>query len=135
MLAKVVDCKISVLLNPHSNLEMFDAPLKRFYRFASQTELSFNEDGSLAAGPVVEFEGLPDNLLLTLGLEIPRAWLVFPKFSVHDLDNIILQKTDTEDVVSEFELKNLLVEGNQPPKQTQQQAKQKRCCVLNRALL
>jgi UDP-glucose:glycoprotein glucosyltransferase len=112
MLDKVVDCKISVLLNPFTNIEGFDAPLKRFYRFAYQTELTFDKSGHIAPGPFVEFEDLPDNLLLTLGMEIPRAWLVFSTHSIHDLDNIILQTTDTEDVVSEFELKHLLVEGN-----------------------
>jgi len=112
MLDEVGDCKISVLLNPIFHQDGYDAPLKRFYRVPYSTELRFAEDGSILPAPHALFDHLPNNLLLTLGLDIHRAWLVFPKRSVHDLDNILLKDTDTADVESQFELKNLLVEGH-----------------------
>lgn len=43
-------------------------------------------------------------------MDVPQSWLVRPKESVHDLDNIQLQGTDSVDAV--FSLDYLVIEGH-----------------------
>ena len=59
---------------------------------------------------------LPEDPLLTLEMDVIQAWLVTPKVSIHDLDNIRLANLDSRSrikgVESVFELKNILIEGH-----------------------
>ena len=49
-------------------------------------------------------------------MDVIQAWLVTPKVSIHDLDNIRLANLDsrsrTKGVEAVFELKNILIEGH-----------------------
>jgi UDP-glucose:glycoprotein glucosyltransferase len=87
-------------------------PLNRFYRFQFGTEPQFKNDGTLKP-PKISFARMPDSALLTLGLDVPNAWLVRPKKSIHDLDNIKLSLVpEGHDVDAEFSLQSLLVQGH-----------------------
>ena len=64
----------------------------------------------------VSFRGLPEDPILTLGMDIPTSWLVRPKESIHDLDNLrlesILAKQQSPVVDIRFELEQLVIEGH-----------------------
>lgn len=85
-------------------------PLKSFYRFVLESELRFGPDGNRLAGPAARFSALPQKQLLTLNVQPPEAWLIEAVRSVYDLDNIKMEDVES-DVVAEYELANLLLEG------------------------
>ncbi|CAG8531718.1 10008_t:CDS:10 [Diversispora eburnea] len=74
-----------------------------------------------------------NDVLLTLGMDVISSWLVTPKSSIYDLDNIKLSNLDiksrTKGIEAIFELKNILLEGhardltsnNRPPRGLQLQ--------------
>ena len=113
---------LKVFLNPRERLE--ELPVKRFYRSVLESAPSFDESGRLKNLGAV-FKGLPSEALLNLGLEVPPAWLVAAKESVHDLDNIKLSSVKKGNVDAIYELENILIEGHsretggQPPKGVQ----------------
>lgn len=53
---------------------------------------------------------------MTLGMDIPTSWLVRPKESIHDLDNLrlesILTKQRSSVIDLRFELEQLVIEGH-----------------------
>ncbi|KAJ3249147.1 hypothetical protein HDU78_007109 [Chytriomyces hyalinus] len=108
-LSKIPGTSIKVLLNPLMTLE--ELPVKRFYRYLIADDLQFDEDGQ-PLHPVVQFKNLPTEPLLTLGLDVPRAWVIRPIESVHDLDNIKLSSVKSSTVDAHFQLRNILVEGH-----------------------
>jgi len=77
------------------------------------------------------FLRVPEDPLLTMGLEVPPAWVVVSKESVHDLDNIVLSKLSGSHretgIRAIYELKNILIDGhardvtqgNSPPRGVQ----------------
>ena len=77
------------------------------------TRLGFSSDEALTGA---SFRGLPHDPILTLGMDVPTSWLVRPKESVHDLDNLrldnILGKQDSAVVDIRFELEQLVIEGH-----------------------
>ncbi|EHK97795.1 putative UDP-glucose:glycoprotein glucosyltransferase [Glarea lozoyensis 74030] len=87
-----------------------ELPVKRFYRYVIDSKPSFNEDGSLKALKA-SFTGVPQEALLTLKMDVPPAWLVAPKVSIHDLDNIKLSSVKS-DVEALYELEHILIEGH-----------------------
>ncbi|KAI3325357.1 glycosyltransferase family 24 protein [Xylariaceae sp. AK1471] len=99
---------LRIFLNPRERLE--ELPIKRFYRYVLQSEPSFDENGVLLSQGAT-FKGLPSEALLNLGMDIPPAWLVAAKESVHDLDNLKLSSIKT-DVEALYELENILIEGH-----------------------
>ncbi|KAI0443042.1 UDP-glucose:glycoprotein glucosyltransferase [Xylaria telfairii] len=99
---------LRIFLNPNERLE--ELPIKRFYRYVLQSEPSFNENGALRSQGAT-FKGLPSEALLNLGMDIPPAWLVAAKQSVHDLDNLKLSSIKS-DVEATYELENILIEGH-----------------------
>uniref|UniRef100_A0A8R1HWF4 UDP-glucose:glycoprotein glucosyltransferase n=1 Tax=Caenorhabditis japonica TaxID=281687 RepID=A0A8R1HWF4_CAEJA len=119
LIKKVTNCDIKIVMNPkdkHSEL-----PLKRFYRYAAVSELSFDQNGNVNNN-VVRFDGLPSKQLLTLSLQAPDSWIVEAVSAKYDLDNIKLEQADG-DIISVFALQHLLVEGQcfdevsgQPPR-------------------
>ncbi len=61
--------------------------------------------------PMAVFNDLPQTSLLTLHLDVPHSWLVEAVWSPHDLDNIHLDGVEGVGVHADFQLKNILVEG------------------------
>lgn len=95
-------------------------PLMRFYTFVMDTEPTFTADGKVAPSLAL-FSKLPTSALLTLGMDVPGAWLVRPKKSVYDLDNIKLSSIPSgRNVEAEFGLEHLLIQGHALDKNTQQ---------------
>ena len=113
-----------LFLNPREILQ--ELPIKRFYRHVLESKPKFDAEGShvdLAAS----FEGLPKQALLNLALDVPPAWLVAPKESIHDLDNIKLDAIKSgADINAIYALEHILIEGHsrdmtsgQPPRGVQ----------------
>lgn len=84
-------------------------------RKRATVELScFNSSEETHSGP--SFKALPEEPILTLGMDIPNSWLVRPKESSHDLDNLqignILSRQDSSVIDVRFELEQLVIEGH-----------------------
>lgn len=101
---------LKLFLNPKERMQ--ELPIKRFYRHVLDAKPSFDEDGALRDLQAT-FEGLPKDALLNLALDVPPAWLVAPKESIHDLDNIKLSglKEDSN-IDAIYELEHILIEGH-----------------------
>ncbi|KAI0431302.1 UDP-glucose:glycoprotein glucosyltransferase [Xylaria sp. FL1042] len=99
---------LRIYLNPSEKLE--ELPIKRFFRYVLQSEPSFDDNGVLHPQGAT-FKGLPSEALLNLGMDIPPAWLVAAKHSVHDLDNLKLSSIKS-DVEAIYELEHILIEGH-----------------------
>lgn len=112
-----------IFLAPREKLQ--ELPIKRFYRHVLQSAPTFEPDGSLVTAKA-HFDDLPENALLTIGLDMPPAWLVSPRNSVHDLDNLKLANIKTDSVEATYQLDSILIEGHtkdsgngQPPRGAQ----------------
>ncbi|XP_038243099.1 UDP-glucose:glycoprotein glucosyltransferase 2 isoform X1 [Dermochelys coriacea] len=120
VLGDIVNMKLRLFMNSRSKLS--EVPLKSFYRFVLEPELTSGANNRFPSGPVAKFLEMPETLLLTLNMIIPESWLVEAVNSSYDLDNIHLQ--DVEGIVTaEYELEYLLLEGHcfdmttgQPPR-------------------
>nr|KAF6428721.1 UDP-glucose glycoprotein glucosyltransferase 2 [Rousettus aegyptiacus] len=117
VLGKIINMKIKLFLNCRGKLS--EAPLKSFYRFVLEPELTFVADD---IGPVAKFLDIPESPLLTLNMITPEGWLVETVHSNCDLDNIHLEDIEGT-VIAEYELEYLLLEGHcfdimteQPPR-------------------
>ncbi|TPX12781.1 uncharacterized protein E0L32_000958 [Thyridium curvatum] len=99
---------LKIFLNPMERLG--ELPVKRFYRYVLDSAPQFDQSGKVKAVGA-EFKGLPSEALLNLGMDVPPAWLVAPKESVHDLDNIKLSSIKA-DVDATYELEHILIEGH-----------------------
>ncbi|KAJ8270389.1 hypothetical protein GJAV_G00113890, partial [Gymnothorax javanicus] len=120
VLRKLVNVNLRVFMNCQSKLS--DLPLKSFYRYVLEPELSFMVDNSLAPGPVATFLDMPHTPLFTLNLNTPESWMVESVRTRYDLDNIYLEEVEGG-VAAEYELEYLLLEGHcfdvttgQPPR-------------------
>uniref|UniRef100_A0A674F378 UDP-glucose ceramide glucosyltransferase-like 1 n=1 Tax=Salmo trutta TaxID=8032 RepID=A0A674F378_SALTR len=120
VLSQVVNVKLQVFMNCRAKLS--DMPLKSFYRFVLESDVSFLANETVSAGPVAHFLELPDSPLLTLNMITPESWMVEAVRSPYDLDNIHLQEMKGV-VTAEYELEHLLLEGHcfdlstgQPPR-------------------
>ncbi|BDD59984.1 hypothetical protein MPDQ_002268 [Monascus purpureus] len=110
ILSELAGVNLKILLNPREEIQ--ELPIKRFYRYVLRSEPSFNSDGSILE-PKASFTGVPVQALLTLGMDVPSPWLVAPKESVYDLDNIklsTLKKGANVDAV--YALEYILIEGH-----------------------
>ncbi|GES84353.1 UDP-glucose:Glyco protein glucosyltransferase-domain-containing protein [Rhizophagus clarus] len=114
ILSQIDGVAIELYFNPKMNL--VEIPIKRFYRYVLEPKLKFNTTTGNLIAPSAHFSNLPEDPLLTLGMDVIQAWLVTPKVSIHDLDNIRLANLDSrlriKGVESVFELKNILIEGH-----------------------
>ncbi|KJE01643.1 UDP-glucose:glycoprotein glucosyltransferase [Cryptococcus gattii NT-10] len=116
---------VSVYLEPEALME--EVKLKRFYRTSIPSRLTFDVDGA-AIAPGLTFNNLPSNPIYTLGLDTPPSWIVSPRTSPYDLDNLLLSSISSPVSVT-FQLKQLLIEGharesgNIPPRGLQLQLK------------
>lgn len=99
---------VKVFLNPREKLD--EIPVKRFYRYVLNSAPTFDDSGKVI-GPKAEFKGLPSEALLNVGMDVPPAWLVASKVSVHDLDNLKLSSIKS-DVKAVYELEHILIEGH-----------------------
>ncbi|KAG9343548.1 hypothetical protein JZ751_013714 [Albula glossodonta] len=120
VLKKLVNVNLRVFMNCQSKLS--DLPLKSFYRYVLEPEVSFMADNSFAPGPVAKFLDMPHTPLFTLNLNTPESWMVESVHTRYDLDNIYLEEVEGG-VAAEYELEYLLLEGHcfdvttgQPPR-------------------
>ncbi|KFZ10625.1 hypothetical protein V501_05095 [Pseudogymnoascus sp. VKM F-4519 (FW-2642)] len=107
---------LKLFLNPKDILK--EIPIKRFYRYVLESKPLFNADGSLM-DIKAQFASVPQEALLTVGMDVPAPWLVAPKQSVTDLDNIKLSSVNG-DVNAVYELQHILIEGHSSEKETGQ---------------
>uniref|UniRef100_A0AAY5E847 UDP-glucose glycoprotein glucosyltransferase 1 n=1 Tax=Electrophorus electricus TaxID=8005 RepID=A0AAY5E847_ELEEL len=120
VLKQLVNVNLRVFMNCQSKLS--DMPLKSFYRYVLEPDVSFLADNSFAPGPMAKFLDMPQSPLFTLNLSPPESWMVESVRTRHDLDNIYLQEVESV-VAAEYELEYLLLEGHcfdvstgQPPR-------------------
>uniref|UniRef100_A0A8D2P7V4 UDP-glucose ceramide glucosyltransferase-like 1 n=1 Tax=Zosterops lateralis melanops TaxID=1220523 RepID=A0A8D2P7V4_ZOSLA len=120
VLKDIINMKLRLFLNCRSKLS--EVPLKSFYRFVLEPELTYGINKHLPSEPVAKFLELPESPLLTLNMITPESWLVEAVNSSCDLDNIHLQEIKGA-VVAEYELEYILLEGHcfdvttgQPPR-------------------
>ncbi|KAI9735982.1 MAG: hypothetical protein M1834_001448 [Cirrosporium novae-zelandiae] len=110
VLSELEGTRLTIFLNPQEKLQ--ELPIKRFYRYVLRSKPTFNDDGSLQI-PQASFKGVPEKALLNLGMDVPSPWLVAPKESIYDLDNIRLNSLkEGADVDAIYELESILIEGH-----------------------
>ncbi len=113
MLSKLEGVYIRVILNP--DIKLRELPLKRFYRFSAPHSVTFDKSGGVIA-PELRFFDMPEDAVLTLGLDAPAPWLTMPMEAVYDLDNIRLSDVPStsrsKGVKAVYELKHILIEGH-----------------------
>ncbi|KAJ8309822.1 hypothetical protein KUTeg_011687 [Tegillarca granosa] len=119
-LREVVNMDIKIFMNSRDKLS--EMPLKLYYRYVLEPEITFKVDGSFSAGPYAKFTDLPQKSLLTLAMKPPDSWLVEAVKAPYDLDNILLEEVESG-ITAEFDLEYLLLEGHcsdsssgQPPR-------------------
>ncbi|XP_023565444.1 UDP-glucose:glycoprotein glucosyltransferase 1 isoform X2 [Octodon degus] len=120
VLTQLINMNLRVFMNCQSKLS--DMPLKSFYRYVLEPEISFTADNNFAKGPIAKFLDMPQSPLFTLNLNTPESWMVESVRTPYDLDNIYLEEVDSV-VAAEYELEYLLLEGHcydittgQPPR-------------------
>ncbi|XP_072034648.1 UDP-glucose:glycoprotein glucosyltransferase 1-like [Amphiura filiformis] len=109
VLSQSLNVKLKVFMNPKDKAS--EMPLKSFYRYVFEPEMTFRVDSSSTAGPSAKFYDMPPDTLLTMNLLTPESWLVEAVRSIYDLDNIKLVDVETG-IQAEYELENLLLEGH-----------------------
>jgi UDP-glucose:glycoprotein glucosyltransferase len=110
VLSQLASVRLRLFLNAREEIQ--ELPIKRFYRYVLDSEPSFTGHGSVMR-PGASFSGVPVEALLTLGMDVPTSWLVAPKDSVHDLDNIKLSSLKAgSDVDAIYALEHILIEGH-----------------------
>lgn len=109
VLAKLDGICVRIFLNPKSKLE--ELPVKRFYRHVLEPSPKFDANGKLESLRA-HFAGIPEEALLTMSLDVPPSWLVAPRESIHDLDNVRLSSFRGTGVTAIYELENILIEGH-----------------------
>ncbi|CAB3399775.1 unnamed protein product [Caenorhabditis bovis] len=119
LIKKVTNSEIRIVMNPKEKLS--ELPLKRFYRFAASSELTFDQNGNMN-DVIVKFDKLPSKQLLTLSVQAPDSWIVEAVFAEYDLDNLKMEQV-SKNVVAVYSLQHILLEGQcfdestgQPPR-------------------
>lgn len=108
VLSELEGVYMRLFMNPKEKLD--ELPVKRFFRYVLNSRPLFDENGKVR--PVeASFRGLPSEILLTAAMDVPPAWLVAPKTSAHDLDNIKLSSIKS-DIHVMYELEHILIEGH-----------------------
>lgn len=108
VLSELEGVHLKLFLNPKERLA--EIPIKRFYRYVLDSKPTFNADGS-RHNPSAVFTSVPQEALLTVGMDVPGPWLVAPKTAAQDLDNLKLSSVNG-DVTAVYELENILIEGH-----------------------
>ncbi|KAL1411228.1 killer toxin resistant protein [Vanrija albida] len=123
LLSDIEHVAINVYFDP--NIAAKEVKVKRFYRSSLRSKLSFDVDGNEAA-PLVTFEDMPPKPIYTLAMDVPGSWIVRPKESFLDLDNLLLGNLQEPTHVL-FDLQQLVIDGhareasNTPPRGLQLQ--------------
>ncbi|GFR77731.1 UDP-glucose glycoprotein glucosyltransferase 1 [Elysia marginata] len=120
VLRQIANVEMRIFLNPREKLS--EMPVKSFYRYVLEPEVTFDSNGMLTSGPTAKFLDMPQKSLLTLNMDTPESWLVEAVTSPYDLDNILLEEVERS-VNADFELEYILIEGHcydssnsQPPR-------------------
>lgn len=120
VLQELYNLYIRIYMNSREKLS--EMPLKRYYRYVMDSELTFKPDGSLTSGASAMFTNLPQKSVLTLGMDAPESWMVEAVAAQYDLDNILLEEVKGG-VTADFDLEYLIIEGHcydansgQPPR-------------------
>ncbi|KAG0132881.1 UDP-glucose:glycoprotein glucosyltransferase-domain-containing protein [Tuber indicum] len=104
---------MNIYLNPQRVIT--ELPVKRFYRHVLNSAPTFDENGNLADSQA-RFENIPELPLLSLSMDVPPSWLVTPKESPYDLDNLKIQslkdRLKGSDIEALYELRSILIEGH-----------------------
>ncbi|MGH0147838.1 UNVERIFIED_CONTAM: hypothetical protein FKN15_073739 [Acipenser sinensis] len=90
VLNQLINMNLRVLMNCQSKLS--DLPLKSFYRYVMEPEVTFMVDNSFAPGPIAKFLDMPHSPLFTLNVNPPESWMVESVKTRYDLDNIYLEE-------------------------------------------
>ncbi|XP_020604845.1 UDP-glucose:glycoprotein glucosyltransferase 1-like isoform X2 [Orbicella faveolata] len=113
---------VNIKLAMKSREKLSELPLNRFYRYVLEPEVTFDDAGSMAEGPLALFSDMPQSVLFTMNMDTPLGWMVEAVYSPHDLDNIKLQEVENQ-VMGKFELEHIFIEGHcsdfhtrQPPR-------------------
>eukprot|EP00111_Clytia_hemisphaerica_P002468 TCONS_00007064-protein len=96
-----------------------EMPVKRFYQYVLQPELTFDINGNLKNDQEAIFKNLPHSALLTLIMDTPQSWMIAARGSNQDLDNIFLGQAN-ELVYGDFELEHIIIEGHASDANTHQ---------------
>ncbi|KAI0561753.1 UDP-glucose:glycoprotein glucosyltransferase family GT24 [Gracilaria domingensis] len=106
---------MDVVVAPTSRALKTEQEVPNTYRkFVLQGRPTFEEETGSRSPPRASFFSLPQQSVLTVSVEPPRAWFVSSHATNYDMDNVILDalpETVTE-LHAEYELKNLIVEGS-----------------------
>lgn len=108
VLSELEGVHLKLYLNPKERLT--ELPVKRFYRYVMDSKPRFDDSGVIQSASAT-FKSLPQEALLTVGMDVPSPWLVASKISIHDLDNLKLSSTNG-DVEAIYELEHILIEGH-----------------------
>jgi len=110
VLSELEGLHLRIYLNPQEKLS--ELPIKRFYRQVLRSVPLFDNAGMLQ-GQSAQFTGVPQDALMTVTMHTPPSWLVAPKVSVHDMDNIKLSSLKgASSVTATYELEHILIEGH-----------------------
>lgn len=102
--------KIDIILSPSMMQDSLE--LKRFYRANIPHVPLFDKESGYRSSDVLKFEEVPQSTLFNLDINVPSAWITVPEYSVHDLENIVLDKISEPHLEVEYLLKHLLLEGH-----------------------
>ncbi|KAF8536031.1 UDP-glucose:Glycoprotein glucosyltransferase-domain-containing protein [Trichophaea hybrida] len=126
VLSEMSGVYLKIFLNPSKFIN--ELPVKRFYRHVLNSIPAFDGNGRLFS-PGARFDNIPQGPLLSLSMDVPPSWLVTPKESIHDLDNLKLdtlkERLRGADIEALYELESILIEGHsrdttsQPPRGAQ----------------
>ena len=98
VLSELEGVYLRIYLNPRDSLQ--ELPIKRFYRHVLHSK---------PGKAIAEFD-VPRQALLNLALDVPPAWLVAPKETTYDLDNLKLETGEKVNAV--YALEHILIEGH-----------------------
>ncbi|PVU92123.1 hypothetical protein BB561_004033 [Smittium simulii] len=110
-LSKMDGVKVSIVLNPLSSQNLQLRKFKRYVISHKPIFSSSKEGNRIELG--AEFNDMPKDALLTMGMDVPSSWLVTAVSSKYDLDNINLRSIKSKyGVAALFSLKYVLIEGH-----------------------
>ncbi|VDM38735.1 unnamed protein product [Toxocara canis] len=110
VIQQIANADMKIVMNPKAKLS--ELPLKRFYRLVLEPSVAFDDSGRISSVAYqARFTSLPEKQLLTLSLIPSDSWMVQAVKAVYDLDNIKMQNVEGN-VIAEFELENILLEGH-----------------------
>ena len=110
-LRRSFNLSIQLFLNPPR--EVTQLPLKRFYHYAVDTQLHFDDKGAVLPFAGAFFRHLQTRAVLTLTVDTPEPWLVGLRVAPYDLDNLRLDvlPSSVQLLSIEYALEHLLING------------------------